>query len=331
MQRVFCNVPSRTGAIATLTLNPTLDDAVETAALVPDDVSPARQVRLDPGGKGINVARTLHRLRVPTIAYAPIGGWSGNRLQYLLESEGVPHCLSGVPGETRVNLIITTTRDNVQYRLNYPGPTLTHADITLLLADMAALDPKPVFWVLGGSLPPGAPPNTYAVAIQQAHRLGIRVLLDADQEALRLGVLASPYLIKPNRYELSRLTGQELGTRPAMLSAAREMIEAHGIQIVLLSLGADGALVINRQEAWGLVPPPVTPLSRIGAGDAMVAGMARALALGESLVDAGRYAVAVGTAKVLSPGTALAKPDEVQRLLPLIRVEKLDAAHPHTA
>lgn len=331
MRRVFCDVPGRPGLIATLTLNPTLDDAVETVSLIPDDVSPAREVRIDPGGKGINVSRTLHRLRVPTIAYALIAGWSGHRLQDLLAAEGVAHCLSPIPGETRVNLVITTTADNVQYHLHYPGPGVRHEDITLLLADMAALDPKPVFWVLGGSLPPGAPANTYAVAIQQAHRHGIPTILDADREPLRLGVNASPYLIKPNRYELSRLVGQDLTTRPAMLAAARSVIATHGVQIVLLSLGADGALAIKRQEAWALIPPPVIPVSRVGAGDAMVAGMAKALAAGETLVDAARYAVAVGTAKVLSPGTALAQVDEVQRLQALIRVEKLDAAQSHTA
>jgi 1-phosphofructokinase family hexose kinase len=330
MRRVFCDIPSKPGLIATLTLNPTLDDAVEVDALRPDDVSPARGVRLDPGGKGINVSRTLVRLRTPTIAYGPVGGWSGHRLIDLLKDEGVPYCFSSVGGETRVNLIITTA-DRTQYRLKYPGPAVTLDDITLLLADMAALDPKPVFWVLGGSLPPGAPENTYAVALQQAHRQGIPVILDADEEPLRLGVKASPYLIKPNRHELGRLVGRELHRREDYLAAARCLIDDYGIGIVLLSLGPDGALAVSRQEAWALVPPPVTPVSQIGAGDATVAGMAKALAAGESLVSAGRYAVAVGTAKVLSPGTVLARTDEVQRLLPLIRVEKLDVPVSRTA
>jgi 1-phosphofructokinase family hexose kinase len=330
MRRVFCDVASKPGLIATLTLNPTLDDAVEVDALLPDDVSPAKGVRLDPGGKGINVSRTLVRLRTPTIAYAPVGGWAGQRLVELLDRERVPHCFTGVGGETRVNLIITTS-DRTQYRLKYPGPALTVDDISLLLADMAALDPRPVYWVLGGSLPPGAPVNTYAVALQQAHRQGIPVILDADNEPLQLGVRASPFLIKPNRHELGRLVDRELRDRGDYLDAARCLIAEHGITIVLLSLGAEGALAVSRQEAWALTPPPVTPVSQIGAGDAMVAGVARALAAGESLVDAGRYAVAVGTAKVLSPGTVLTRPDEVQRLLPLIRVEKLDMPLPKTA
>jgi 1-phosphofructokinase family hexose kinase len=330
MRRVFCDVASKPGLIATLTLNPTLDDAVEVDALLPDDVSAARNVRLDPGGKGINVSRTLVRLRSPTIAYAPVGGWSGQRLVELLDAEHVAHCFTTVTGETRVNLIITTA-DHTQYRVKYPGPPLGLDDITLLLADMAALDPKPVYWVLGGSLPPGAPVNTYAVAIQQAHRQGIPVILDADEEPLKLGVQASPYLIKPNRHELGRLVGRELCHRQDYLDAARSLIDTHGIHIVLLSLGAEGALAVNRQEAWSLVPPPVTPVSQVGAGDATVAGMAKALAAGESLVSAGRYAVAVGTAKVLSPGTVLTRPEEVQRLLPLIRVEKLEVPVARTA
>lgn len=330
MRRVFCDVPSKPGLIATLTLNPTLDDAVEVDALRPDDVSPARGVRLDPGGKGINVSRTLVRLRTPTIAYGPVGGWSGHRLIDLLRAEGVPYCFAAVPGETRVNLIITTA-DHTQYRLKYPGPAVTLDDLTLLLSDMAALDPKPVFWVLGGSLPPGAPANTYAVALQQAHRQGIPVILDADDEPLRLGVRASPFVIKPNRHELGRLVGRDLRHQDDFLAAARALIDAHGIGIVLLSLGADGALAVSRTEAWALRPPPVTPVSQIGAGDATVAGLAKALAAGSALVDAARYAVAVGTAKVLSPGTVLARTDEVQRLLPLVRVEKLDSPLSRTA
>ncbi len=330
MRRVFCDVASQPGLIATLTLNPTLDDAVEVEALRPDDVTAATAVRLDPGGKGINVARTLVRLQTPTIAYAPIGGWSGQRLADLLRAEGVPCCFTTVGGETRVNLIITTS-DRTQYRIKYPGPPLRPDDITLLLADLAALDPKPLYWVLGGSLPPGAPANTYAVAIRQAHRQGIPVILDADDEPLRLGVQASPFLIKPNRHELGRLVTRTLQDREDYLSAARCLIDEHGIGIVLLSLGADGALVVSRQEAWSLVPPPVTPRSQIGAGDAMVAGMTKALARGDSLVDAGRYAVAVGTAKVLSPGTVLARVDDVRRLLPMVRVTRMDASAARSA
>jgi 1-phosphofructokinase len=169
------------------------------------------------------------------------------------------------------------------------------------------------------------------VAIRQAHRQGIPVILDADDEPLRLGVQASPFLIKPNRHELGRLVTRTLQDREDYLSAARCLIDEHGIGIVLLSLGADGALVVSRQEAWSLVPPPVTPRSQIGAGDAMVAGMTKALAQGDSLVDAGRYAVAVGTAKVLSPGTVLARVADVRRLLPMVRVTRLDAAAARSA
>lgn len=323
MRRAFCEVAGKPGLVATLTLNPCLDEAIETDRLRLDAPSPAHRRHLVPGGQGIHVARTLHRLKAPTIAYGPIAGWNGDRLAELLEAEGLPHCLTPVPGETRVHLSLSCRTTGNRYQLDVAGPALRTEDITLLLADLGALQPKPAFWVLGGSLPPGAPDNTYAVAIRQAHRVGIPVILDAAGAPLRLGVQAGPYLIAPDRHELTGLVGRELASQGDLLVAAHELLDASGIQLVLVTLGAQGALAVGRTEAWALTPPAATPLGPAGA--ATVAGLVRALVMGEKLSDASRYAVAVGSAAALVPAGDLARPEDIQRLLPMVKIERLAA------
>lgn len=312
--RVDCHGGIGPGLIATVTLNPSLDRTVETPHLVKDDANQVREVSLDPGGKGINVSRVLRRLGAHTVAFAPIGGTTGERLARLLDREEVPTCLLRIRGETRVNLILNDLSDNSQTRLHFPGAPVDRDELGNLLKDLAGIEPRPAFWVLAGSMPPGVPADTWASWVGAAKRLGIPVLVDSDGEPLRLAVAAGADWIKPNEFELARLVGRPLPDEGSILAACREILD-QGVQGVVASFGARGALAVDQGSAEWLVPPSVTPCSRVGAGDSTVAGLVWRLVEGDSLAEAARWGVAAGTAAVLTPGTELAHAEDVYRLV----------------
>src|SRR3989338_7842448 len=196
--------------IATVTINPSIDQHMVIDKLVKDDAIRVREIRRFPGGKGINVSRAIKELGGKTVAFSVAGGCAGYMLKSLLNDQGIHFETIDVLEETRINVIITDKSDHTQTRLHAEGP-FASLDVTdQLFSRVSGYQPLPEWWVLGGSLPPGAPVDFYARFIQFFRESGIKCLLDADDEALKLGIEAKPYLIKPNEYEMNRLVGREL-------------------------------------------------------------------------------------------------------------------------
>jgi 6-phosphofructokinase 2 len=298
--------------IATVTMNPAIDLSFEVDEVHPHTTQRARRTRRDPGGNGVNAARMATRLGSEVIAYGFAGGRNGQELRRLLDGEGVRHAFVAIQGESRTNVIVSAGL-GPQTRFLLPGPRVTTAELAALGAYLDAADPAPSTFVVGGSAPASVPRDRYGALIAAAKRRGACTILDADAELLRLGIEAGPYLVKPNQRELSRLVGRELTSENECLAAAHEM-RRMGVEVVVLSLGAAGALMAHPGGTLRARPARANEVSKVGAGDSMVGAMAHVLDAGGTPEEALRLGVAAGMAAAALPGTEIGRREEILRL-----------------
>ena len=308
--------------IATITLNPCLDKYISVSHLEMNETNRSQAVIQYAGGKGLDVSRAVHEMRGETMAFGFAGGNEGITLTTLLAQEGVPFSFIPINEETRSCYIINETDSAQQMRISTPGPGISMQEVNNLTRAVWEVQPSPKLLVCGGSVPPGLPANVYAIIIRKARRHGIKTILDSSGIYLKEGIKARPFLIKPNVREAEELLGRTLASEKDIADATREMVNM-GVEIAVISRGKDGLVATDRHETIKAVPPTVTAVSTVGAGDSAVAGLAIALEGEETLIHACRLAVAMGTAAVLTPGTTLARRADVERILPQVRTEKL--------
>jgi 1-phosphofructokinase len=292
--------------IVTCTPNPSLDRTIEIDELLRGEVQRVRAVTVQPGGKGINVARALHRNGHEARAVAPLGGDEGDLFARLVQQAGVPFTPVEVDEAIRVNITLAEA-DGTTTKLNDRGPTLdAGARGRLLDATLdAAVGAR---WVAGcGSLPPGAGDDLYADLVTRARAADRRVAVDTSGPALTEVVDAGPDLIKPNHHELAELIGDELKTFADVVDAAHDVI-GRGVGSVLVSLGGDGALLITARAVWFGESAPVAVRSTVGAGDSLLAGF---LAGGGDGPESLRNGIAWATAAVSLPGSTMPSPHDL--------------------
>ena len=310
--------------IYTVTINPSIDQHITIKELVKDDTLKAEKIHRDPGGKGINVSRVVKELGGKTKAFGFIGGCAGYMLRDLLDRDSIDYKFCEILGETRINFIMTDLSDNSQTRVSAPGPEINKQCITELIKMLEQVSPRPRFWVFGGSLPPGAPEDTYKILIQYFQNKGERCVLDTDGEALKLGLEANPFLIKPNEFELERLCGQKFESENEILLAGREICEK-GVEIVAISLGSKGAIFVTKTKAFKLIRPnDIEVRSKVGAGDSLIGGLLVALERNDDLESVLRWAIAAGTAAVMTEGTQLCLRKDVEELFGEITVRSIE-------
>ena len=308
--------------IYTVTLNPALDKTVEIPGMALDTVNRITEMRTDPGGKGINVSKVIAKLGGESCAAGILGGGSGKMLEKLLEGEPFARRFRFVEGQTRTNLKIIDREGHTNTDINEPGLTVTDADLDALLHELLAeLRPGDIV-VLAGSLPKGAPQDTYRTWTAACKKAGARVFLDADGALLAEGLKAAPYLIKPNDDELSRLAGKKLETLEELTAEGRRLLE-RGIERVVISLGGRGALYLRKGSTIYAEGLKVPVGSTVGAGDSVVAALAYAEAQGLSEEEAVRLSTAAGAANVMCSGTQAAEREAVEALLPKVRFSRL--------
>jgi 6-phosphofructokinase 2 len=313
--------------IYTITLNPALDHYVEVEDFVTDDANRVLSECLYAGGKGIDVSRALHRLGGKSMALGFIGGHNGQIMLELLRHEGVTPHFTPVAQETRRDLIISTRKSGEQTLLHAQGPRVTAEEWSGFLEHLRLLDLHDAYVALGGSLPRGAPMDAYRQIVTLVQSQGARAILDADGSPFKAGLKAKPFAIKPNLHELRRVTGLRLGNEKEILNAAR-LLNGAGIEMVMVSLGPQGLLVVSGRRgespiALRIMPPAVRVRSRVGAGDSTVAGFVFQHANGEALEDCVRFAAAAGTAATLAAGNQLCRLRDVHRILPRVKVQAI--------
>ena len=304
--------------IYTITLNPALDRTLWIDRIRDDVSNRILEERSFAGGKSIDVSKVLKNFGIDNIALGFVGGFAGRELEGRLLNEGIQSDFVRVSGETRTNIIIHEMETGKQIVFNARGPEIKPSEIMQLIEQIEKL-PCPEIVAIGGSLPPGVNPEIHRKIINQVKRCQARVVLDVDGEALRLGIKAKPNIIKPNIHELSELVGRELKDLDEIIAAAKEINE-QGVEIVLVSMGARGILLVADGQEYLAVPPSVKVEGTVGAGDSSVAGFINGLVHGKELKECLAYAAASGTATTLHQGTALCQKDDFQRLVPQVKL-----------
>jgi 6-phosphofructokinase 2 len=312
--------------IVTITINPAIDIFVNVGRVEPTRKMRCSAPKRDPGGGGINVARVAHRLGGRVTAIFPTGGAIGKLLHRLMDREGIDSIVTPSHVETRENFTAFEESTGEQYRFVFPGSTLHRAEWEAVLEKLTTLSQRPKFVVASGSNPPGVPDDFFARVARQAKKLGAQCLIDTSGPALKAALTEGVSLIKPNLVELSDLVGGSLGNDDARLGACRKLIEDRRADIVALTLGEDGALLVTADEAFRAEPMAIDTVSTVGAGDSFVGGLMAALAAGNSLPDSFRVAVAAASAAVMSPGTELCHEEDVKRILPQVKISELTHA-----
>jgi 6-phosphofructokinase 2 len=281
---------------------------------VPDQKLRCAAPRFEPGGGGINVSRALKRLGADSLAVFPVGGPTGTLLQELLTQEQIRQQTVATEARTRENFIVVDASTGRQYRFGMPGTPLSAPEQQQVLDVLQALPTLPDYLVISGSLPPGVEPEFVVRIVRAAKARGVKVVLDTSGPALQQVLQEGVYLIKPNVGELSKMAGVDELDDEAVAAAARQLVQEGKAEIVVVSLGPQGACMVTKDVVDHVPAPAVKRRSTVGAGDSMVAGLVYGLATGRSVREAVRLGVACGSAATMNPGTELFKKADVDRL-----------------
>ena len=303
--------------IATVTMNPAVDYTVLLEEpLVRNSVNRTSHERITAGGKGVNVSLVLQQLQIPTTVYGYLSGTTGTMIAEQLQRTQIPTDWIVLPNQmNRINLKVKD-HDAVT-ELNGRGVAVSPADAKLLLEKLRKYGDGD-YIVLAGSVPAGAPATFYADIMHALADTGVRFAVDAEGEALRAALAEHPFVVKPNLRELCSVFGiDEIVTWWDALPYGRQMIEM-GAQHVLLSLGADGALLFNEENrVWHLSAPHGEVKNAVGSGDSMLGGFLAGYATGREITEALRMGIAAGSATAFSEWIATrSRMDNLLKALP---------------
>lgn len=297
--------------IVTITLNPALDCSSTTPRIIADGKLRCSAPIFEPGGGGINVSRVIHRLGGSSVAIYPAGGSAGDTLTQLLITEGINTAPLASAQWTRQNLNVVTTQDNAQYRFIMPGAELSDIEQATLISMLDAHS-NADYCVISGSISDAMSDELLTKIIQSCQLHSIKVIFDGSGSALEKAVKGGGlYLIKPNANELAALTGAEYLQPEELETKARQIIGLGQAQVVIVSLGPQGALLVTKDICEQIIPPRVQKNSTVGAGDSMVGATITALSEGLSIREATRRGVAAGTAATMNHGSELCKASDV--------------------
>ena len=310
--------------IVTVTFSPCIDKSTSIKKLLPDKKLQCAAPKLEPGGGGINVARAIKKLGGEATAIFPSGGYTGKHFNHLLATENIHAVIIETQNETRENIIVLDENENAQYRFGMPGTSLTNAEWMQCLKAVEEITDVS-FIVASGSLPPGVPLNIFAQLAKIAKNKNAKFIVDTSGEALREAVNEGVYLLKPNLGELCFLSGKKRLEQHEIEAAAKEIIAEGKCEVVVISMGEEGALLVTNDLAKTIKPPFVIKKSTVGAGDSMVAGIVYYLSKQKSITDAVMYGVACGTAATMNTGTELCKLKDVEEIYKIINTEIVNA------
>lgn len=298
--------------IVTLTLNPSIDSSCQAETVQPTLKVRTFDERYDPGGGGINVARVIKELGGETIAIFFAGGITGQALTEMVEAIGLPYRSIPITHTTRVSKVVYERATGEEYRFVPSGPRIEHSELDALAKAVASIDADYV--VASGSLPNGVAADFYADINRVVTEKGGRLVLDTSGEALGRTLERGVFMVKPNLRELESLAGRPLFDPADQEAAALELVTSGKAEVVTVTLGPDGAILATEGRTLRLKGPNVAVKSAVGAGDSFVGAMTLALAQGRPPEDALAFAVATGTATVLTMGTELCHRDDVERI-----------------
>ncbi|MDR1664487.1 MAG: 1-phosphofructokinase family hexose kinase [Clostridiales bacterium] len=290
--------------IYTVTLNPAMDKTARVEKIIPGGLNRMSAIVTDPSGKGINVSRMIKSLGGDSVATGFIGGETGDEIEKMLRGMGIPTDFVRIKHNIRTNLKVLSP-DFGLTEFNEPGAAVTQAEMGALREKLIQDAGSGTMFVFSGSLPQNAEALVYRELISAVKAKGATAFLDADGEAFREGLKASPDYIKPNKFELAQYfdVSERISTGECA-ALCRRIVAENGVKAVALSMGAEGALFVSREEIWYAPALPVKVLSTVGAGDCMVGALAAAVFYGGTdLRDAAALSMAASAGAVTMEGT----------------------------
>ena len=306
--------------ITTVCLNPSFDKTASVEQLVTGHVNRLQDVRVDVGGKGVNVAIVLKRLGIPVRCVGCLGEENAEVFLKMIHKEEVGFEYLTLPGEIRTNLKLVDKTTKGITECNEPGLTMTEEQFVSFLELLKKQSEDSEYVVLSGGLPAGCSAHSYQRCLQVLENK--KCVLDPAGEALLHGIKEKPFLIKPNLPEMEAIMKKELRTLRSLRDAALFMV-SYGAQNVVISMGKYGAMYVGGNRTLFAPALTVDARSTVGAGDAMVGGILAGLSRGASMVEAFRYGVAAGAASVMTDGTQLVRKNDFDMLLPKVTVQEV--------
>jgi 6-phosphofructokinase 2 len=300
--------------IVTITMNPAVDKSTSIDKLVPEKKMRCSELITEAGGGGINVSKAIKELGGESLAIFPSGGMNGKLLENYLTAREINFKCIPAEHETRENIVVRETDTNSQYRFVMPGASLSEKEAQSCLDILQHLHPRPTCIVASGSLPPGLPEDFFGQLAKVVKQLQARFIIDTSGKPLQLAAKEGVYLLKPNLSELCALVNKQHLELNEVDDAAMEVIKQGSCEVMIVSMGPSGALLVTRDGYEHVPTPTVKKQSTVGAGDSMVAGMVWMMEQGKSLSETVRFGVACGTAATMNPGTQLFKKEDVYRL-----------------
>ncbi len=308
--------------IYTLTLNPAIDKTVVIPSFSANAVNRIQSVRTDVGGKGINVSKCLLSLGCESTAAAFWGGTTGAQGVRFLKDSGIAALTVPIGEETRTNLKIVDPELGQNTDINEPGPYISPEELDSMIRLLDEHIRSGDLLILSGSIPRGVGASIYRDLILRYQQKGAKAFLDADGLSLREGITAAPYLVKPNIRELSEYMGRELRSEEDLLAAAGQLLRS-GIREIVISMGADGALLVNGAGAYRAHGLKVPVRSTVGAGDSMAAALAYGIRKGMRDTARLALAVAISAASIMCSGTQAPDGDTIKELIDQVKIEEV--------
>lgn len=308
--------------IITVSLNPALDKTMTLPGFAVNTVNRVQHIRLDPGGKGINVSKTVKTLGGETLAIGVLGGAAGGYIKAALDAMELPNDVIITKEPTRTNIKIVDPVLQTNTDINEPGFPISQETLQLVWKKLTQVVRPGDTVVFAGKNPPAMADDCLAHWITQLRSLDVRTCVDTVGKPMALALEAQPDIIKPNKLELSEIMGRPMNTEAEILSAARELT-ARGVGLVAASMGDEGAVFVTKDQSLRGYTPKVRVASTAGAGDAMMAALAYYTSAGCSLEETARRAIAVSVASVTFDGSQAAELDSILPLIDRVRLEQL--------
>jgi len=308
--------------ILTVTLNAAIDKRYVLDRFVPGEVNRVKECSYSAGGKGLNVARVAAIAGEEVCATGFVGGHAGSYIKEELQRQGIRSDFVHIKGESRSCINIYDEASKSQTEILEPGAPVTQSDLEQMLQKYRQLIKECNLVAISGSVPAGADAGIYVQMIEIARHHGIRVIVDTSGRLLEEAIKSRPYMIKPNIDEIRMLTGKAMDSREELLEAAMQLYQS-GIELVVVSCGGEGSLIVSREGVYRAVPPRVELVNTVGCGDSLVAGFAVGLCRQMPIEETIKLATAISAANAMRVETGYYRPEDLQVLLPLVKLERL--------
>lgn len=308
--------------ILTVTLNAAIDKRYVVEEFKVGEVNRVKECAYVPGGKGLNVSKPAAVAGAEVVATGFVGGHAGNYIEASLKDYHVKSAFYHLESESRSCINIWDEKNCVQTEFLEPGFTVTESEFQGFVEEFKELIKKADVVAMSGSVPKGLDGTAYQKLVKVVKDAGKKVILDTSGKLLEMGIEACPMMIKPNIDEIRMLTGKECNEIGEIIEAAKE-IHARGVEVVAVSLGADGSLAVSDEGVFRAIVPKIDAVNTVGCGDSMIAGFALGFAEGLSLEETLRKASAISAAAALREETGYFVMEDMQRLYPQIKIEKM--------